>query len=396
MFLSTNSYGHGGDIWNYCRRKGCSFQDILDYSANINPMGPPESISGTLKNAIPEITAYPEPFARGLRQAVAQCYDILPEEVIIGNGAAELIFLFCRALGKINAILPAPTFSEYALACQVNGGVLDYYYLNEKDNFAISADNLLDYIKARGKSKHGRGKQNVLFLCQPNNPTGQVLPEGQLQHLFSALQEQGVIPFLDLSFLGFIPGKLSDRGALPAVPINNLRELLRKECFDPGQNNSRACSFFLLFSFTKLFALPGIRLGFGIGPRKLIAAMEKHRDPWSVNVMAQRAGEKCLQEREYVTKSIAYIEKEKINLREGLVTIKGMKVYPSTVNFMLCNLKESGVKAVSLAQRMAEKGILIRDASNFPGLDPYFIRLAVRLPQENEQLIKVMKEALIT
>lgn len=392
--MLTNNYGHGGDIWNYCRSKGCSFRDVLDYSANINPMGPPKSISEVLKYTISEITAYPEPFARGLRQAIAQYYDVLPEEVIVGNGAAELIFLFCRALGRVNAIIPVPTFSEYALACEANGGSPNYFYLNEQENFALSVDNLINILRDKRKRYHGKGKRSVLFLCHPNNPTGQLLPQELLLQLYFALQEQGIIPFLDLSFLGFVPGELSCGGALPAIPFKNFKELLREGNLGLDQNNSRSSPFFFLSSFTKLFALPGLRLGYGIAPRELIAAMEQHRDPWSVNIMAQRAGEKCLQEREYVLNSIILIEKEKKSLQDGLNTIEGLKVYPSAVNFLLCNLKGTGVKAATLVRRISDKGILIRDASNFPGLDPYYIRLAVRLPQENKRLIKAMKEAL--
>ncbi len=373
---------HGGDVWKYAKQRKGNLTDILDFSANINPLGPPGGVREALNQAINEIAYYPEPQARTLRAKLAACYGVDPEEVIVGNGAAELIFLYCRAREGLEAAMPVPTFSEYTLACRAAGGNVHHFPLAEADSFCLSGEDLLQRFRQwKVKIKEaGRGIRGApaVFLCQPNNPTGQLLSRPGLNKLVNGFAEEGASLFLDLSFMGFVPGQCLDNGTLPAIPLANFRQIIR----------ALPDNFFLLFSFTKLFALPGIRLGFGIGPRQLIRLMEQKRDPWTVNVMAQRAGEQCLQEKAYVQESIEILTGARVEMEDGLAKIGGIKVFPGTANFLLCHLRERQVKAATLVAGLAKEGILVRNAANFPGLDPYYIRLAVRRPAENELLLK--------
>ena len=366
-------------------------RDILDFSANINPLGPPSGVQEVLKQAVNEIAHYPEPQARTLRTELAACYGVDPEEVIVGNGAAELIFLYCRAQEGLRAVVPVPTFSEYALACHAAGGDVHSFPLAETEGFRLAGANFLGrYLQWKQTAVTGNGinKDPTVFLCHPNNPTGRLLPRSELNELVAGLNEAGASVFLDLSFFGFVPGECLENGTLPAVPLENYGEIIR--------GNGKRGSLFLLFSFTKLFAVPGIRLGFAIGPRQLIRAMEQKRDPWMVNSMAQRAGERCLKEKEYVAKSVELITAARRELADGLAKIGGIRVFPGVANFLLCSLRERQVKASTLVAAMAKEGILVRNAANFSGLDPYYIRLAVRRPAENaillEKLETVLKE----
>ena len=371
---------HGGDVWKYAKQHKGNMSDFLDFSANINPLGPPNGVREALNQAINEIAHYPEPQARTLRAKLASCYGVDQQEVIVGNGAAELIFLYCRAREGLDAVMPVPTFSEYALACRAAGGNVHYFPLAETDSFRLSGADFLQRFRdwKRGFETERRVQGTpAVFLCQPNNPTGQLLSRPELNKLVNDFADGGVSLFLDLSFMGFVPGQGLDNGTLPAIPLENFREIMR------ARHN-----LFLLFSFTKLFALPGIRLGFGIGPRYLIRLMEQKRDPWTVNVMAQRAGEQCLQEKAYVQESIEILTGARLEMEDGLAKIGGIKVFPGTANFLLCHLRERQVKAATLVAGLAKEKILVRNAANFPGLDPYYIRLAVRRPAENALLLK--------
>lgn len=376
---------HGGDVWRYNH-------DILDFSANINPLGPPAGVRDALLKALDEVIFYPEPQARTLRAALAACYGVAPQEVIVGNGAAELIFLYCRARQGLHAVAPVPTFSEYALACRAAGGRFHTYPLAEKDAFQLSAGEFLDWFyrwkgAAAGSGGIG-GAPATVFLCSPNNPTGQLLSRSALEELQAGLAAAGASLFLDLSFLGFVPGQCLANAALPALPLANFREIIRQGGQAQERGAALPAGLFLLFSFTKLFALPGIRLGFAIGSRALIAAMERQRDPWTVNTPAQRAGLRCLPEQEYVRQSAEMIAAAREELARGLERIGGITVFPGTANFLLCHLRQRRVKAAALAAALAAEGILIRNASDFAGLDPYYIRLAVRHPAANARLLE--------
>jgi len=375
---------HGGDVWRYGH-------GILDFSANINPLGPPAGVREALLKSLDEVIFYPEPHARTLRAALAAAYGVAPQEVIVGNGAAELIFLYCRARQGLHAVAPVPTFSEYDLACRAAGGRFHTYPLAEKDAFQISVDDFLDWFhRWRGVAAGSGGIEGAptVFLCSPNNPTGQLLSREVLEALQAGLAATGASLFLDLSFLGFVPGQCLANAALPLVPLTDFREIIRQEGDGQEMGAALPAGLFLLFSFTKLFALPGIRLGFAIGPRTLIAAMERQRDPWTVNTPAQRAGCRCLQEQEYVRQSAELITAAREELVRGLERIGGITVFPGTANFLLCHLRQRRVRAAALAAALAAEGILIRNASDFAGLDPYYFRLAVRHPAANAQLLE--------
>ena len=381
---------HGGDVWKYAKQLRRNTNDMLDFSANINPLGPPSGVQEVLKQAVNEIAYYPEPHARTLRAELADCYGVDPQEVIVGNGAAELIFLYCRAREGLQAVVPAPTFSEYALACRAAGGDVHAFPLGEKESFRLCPEEFLErYSQWKQTTIKGSGLKGdpAVFLCHPNNPTGLQLSRPELKELVEGLGAAGAAVFLDLSFLGFVPGQCLENGTLPAVPVDHFSEIIRANKGVTG-NNPLPAGLFLLFSFTKLFALPGIRLGFGIGPRQLIVAMEQKRDPWTVNSMAQHAGAQCLQEKEYVKKSIALITAARREMVDGLAEIGGIKVFPGVANFLLCQLRERQVKAANLVAALAKEGILVRSAADFPGLDPYYIRLAVRRPDENAVLLE--------
>lgn len=357
---------HGGNIWEAAAREGLNPGEILDFSANLNPLGPPREVLQELCENLGNLRHYPEPRGGRLRNALADRYGVPRKRMMVGNGAAELIYLLFAALRPRRALIPVPAFSEYARAINASGGETELFPLSPEDGFAYP----LIKIARRLTS----GVFDCLVLCNPANPSGTLTLREEILDLARVAKNNGVFVLVDESFMGFMeePSRASVAKDMPGAPDN----------------------LFLLGSFTKLFALPGLRLGYGIGPEPLITRMEAARDPWSVNSLAQLAGLRCLDLDAYMKESLAVISRERSNLSTYLRNIRGIKPYPSTANFILCDLHGAGITASAIRERLLRQSVLIRDCSNFPGLDPYFFRVAVRLPEENRRLASLLTGAL--
>lgn len=354
---------HGGDIEGAAHRYGLETGQIVDFSASINPLGPPPGLLPKLRAGLGSVRHYPQPRGGRLRQALAGRHGTSPDRVIVGNGAAELIYLACRALRPRRALLPVPAFSEYARAIAAVGGEVEYFALRAEDGFILRREMLSDRLRA--------GSYDLLVLGNPNNPTGNLLSGTEVDGLLADAAAGGTFVLVDEAFLGFVPD---------ATRYGAARNEL------PG-------GAFIIGSFTKLFALPGLRLGYGLGPPALIKRMEGERDPWSVNTLAIAAGLDCLDQAEFIRRSVQLIEREREGLRRSLDGL-GITAYPSRANFILCRLPGDGLTAAHLRDALARHGILIRDCGNFPGLDPFFFRLAVRRPAENRALVRALARVL--
>lgn len=359
-------HGHGGNLWAAAASLGRPADTVTDFSASMNPLGPPPAVVKLLADRLEVIRHYPEPHGGQLRIDLAAHHGVQPDQVLVGNGAAEVIYLLLRALRPRRTLIPVPTFSEYARSAAAAGSRIDYFVLDPGQNFAV---NVTALARALGANKY-----DLVFLCNPNNPTGTWLdPEG-LQTLVRAARGSRTLLAVDESFAGFLtpageksPGRLGG----PGVP---------RPCGKPPAN------VFTIGSFTKLYALPGLRLGYGLGPQQLVAAMEAHRDPWSVNALAQLAGRACLAEDGYVAKTRRLIAAARRGLLCTLGAVAGVKAYPSAANFLLLNTRDSGMTAGRVWEEMLARSVLIRDCSNFRGLDGFYLRVAVRRTEENSLL----------
>lgn len=362
---------HGGDVWKAASLYGMEVEELLDFSANLNPLGPPRAVVDLLEKRARMIAYYPAPHGREFKEALCMSKGLSPTRVIVGNGAAELIYLFFAAIRPGRVLIVAPTFTTYARAAKAVGSLVDHFILNPDDDFGLPIKEVVRQLEV--------GYQAVV-LCNPNNPTGRLYSTQEVAVLVKAAVRRGVFTLVDESFFGLV----SDSD-LKAASAESALSLALQQSGD---------SVFLLSSMTKVFALPGLRLGYGIGPSELIAAMEKLRDPWSVNTLAQHAGRLCLEEHSYVSQSVLEIARAREVLVKGLSAIPGITVFPAAANFVLCRLNQEGVTAANLEERLARKGILIRTCMDFVGLDERYFRVAVRKAEENELLVKVLRRFL--
>lgn len=334
---------HGGDIY--------SGPPNIDFSANINPLGPPESVKQALGEAVCQIQNYPDVECRQLKKRLSKKEAVPEEWLVFGNGAAELIFALVFSQKPKKALLTAPGFAEYEEALRAGGCEVIFY--SRTDDFGVEEDYLEQITE----------DLDLLFLCNPNNPTGNLLEKKFLEQVLARCRQMQVLMVVDECFLGF---------------LENQEDYSIKEYLGEFPN------LFLLSAFTKLYAMPGLRLGYGMcSSKKVLEGLAEVMQPWSVSVPAQMGGIAALDERDYVERTRKLVSRERIYL-EGRLKSLGFTVYPAAANFIFFK----GSK--DLASRCLERGFLIRDCSNYRGLEKGYCRIAVRTRKENDALLQVL------
>lgn len=338
---------HGGNVYQY---KNC-----VDFSANCNPLGTPESVKNAIIESLSHISDYPQVGCAPLRDAIAQYEGVKPSQVICGNGAAELIFSLCRALKPKKALLPAPTFAEYEQALTSVDCVCSHFFLKEETNFSMEASFLEEIKKGF----------DIIFLCNPNNPTGILTDRNFLMEILKTCREHSVFLVVDECFLDFVK---------------------EPEAYTLKENLKEYPNLFLLKAFTKRYAMAGVRLGYGLTANDdLLQKMEGVTQPWNVSGLAQAAGIAALKEREYVERGRETVFKELEFLKKEMEAL-GFTVFPSEANYIFFKGERN------LFEKCVEKGVLIRDCSNYPGLESGYFRIAVKNHEDNKTLIRALKE----
>ena len=334
---------HGGDVYS-ARQK--MKQEPLDFSANINPMGMPPGAVRAAADALQQCTQYPDPLCRELRAALAAYEGIPAEQIVCGNGAADLIFRIVAATHPRRALLLEPTFAEYEQALRAMDCSIAYFPLQESEGFVLPEAFLQQLTP----------EINLLFLCNPNNPTGRTVSPALLQEIWKRCEEAGILLVVDECFNEF----------LEHPEQNTLKGVLKT-----GANSV------ILKAFTKSFAMPGLRLGYGLcGNGDLAERIFSCGQPWGVSIPAQAAGVAALQEQGYLERMRRLIQTERRWLSENLARL-GLCVFPSEANYIL-----------------EQHSVLIRACGNYRGLDDRYYRIAVRGHGENERLIAALKCAL--
>ncbi|MBT9146883.1 MAG: Threonine-phosphate decarboxylase [Syntrophomonadaceae bacterium] len=351
---------HGGNIRAY-EKDSSPGGKIIDFSANINPLGMSSKVRKALIKNLDALIHYPEPESRHLRKSLASFHHIGYNNLLMGNGSIELIHLIPRALKAKNVLIVTPTFSEYEFAVKSNGARPVFVKTTEREGFKLNNPKVMKFIPG----------VDLVFLCNPNNPTGSYLCPGEILALLELCTKHRTILVLDEAFMDFVES---------GDEITMVNEAAKNKFL------------LVLRSLTKFFALPGLRLGYLIGHRDLVGKISPFQYPWNVNSLAQIAGEEVIKDRSYIRKSKEYILRERRYLFANLKGVEGLKVYPPSSNFILCKLENGKIrKAKNLSQKLTKRGIIIRRGHNFRGLNDRFFRVAVRKRDENIKLISALK-----
>lgn len=344
-----NLHIHGGDVYSY--------PGTIDFSANCNPFGTPEGVKKAAAAAMEDIWCYPDVECRELRKTLEESEGIPYEQIICGNGAADLIFGLVLARKPKKALIPAPTFAEYEQALCAVGCKVEYYYLKEENGF-VPKEDMLSYITE---------DTDMVFFCNPNNPTGVLSERTFLRKLADRCRECDTFLVLDECFTDFVE---------------------EPECYTMKPYLSKYENLFLLKAFTKRYAMAGLRVGYGFCSNEgVLKKMRTVMQPWNVSVAAQKAGVAALKEESYVRDSMKKIQEERRFLQDKLAEI-GLLLYGSKANYIFFRGNEN------LWEECLKRGIQIRDCRNYVGLEQGFYRTAVRTRQENEQLIQVLQQIL--
>ena len=344
---------HGGDWAGYRAQFG---RDALDFSANVSPLGLPEGVAKAITAALPTADRYPDPLCRELRAKLAKAEGVPAEQILCGNGAADLIFRLALAEKPKKALLPAPTFAEYAAALETVGCEIKRHFLREENDFALTEVFLSDIDES----------VDMVFLCQPNNPTGQLTEPALVRKILTRCRECGAVLVVDECFLEFLP----DWNQMTAKAFLNEKNLV------------------ILKAFTKLYGMAGVRLGYCLcSDADLLGRMQAAGQPWAVSSLAQAAGLAALDETEYVAQVRELIAQQRPILTEGLRSL-GLRVLDGKANYLLFRAPET------LGEALRQKGVVLRSCGNYPGLDGSWYRTAVRTAPENAQLLKTLEEVL--
>jgi threonine-phosphate decarboxylase len=354
---------HGGNIWRLARELGNNWQEVVDFSANINPLGFPAELKKIILNHLPTITFYPDPACQALREKLAQLHQLEGNNIIVGNGSTELLHLLPRALNLEQALIMTPAFSEYENAFRCHGKNTYFFESSEADDFCWAPRDLERRLEGI----------DILFLANPASPTGRVEDRGQLEETIKLCHHKGAFLLIDEAFIDFLDDP--ENYSLISL-INKWDNLL------------------VLRSFTKIYGIPGLRLGYLVANPQIINLMQEVQEPWAVNAFAQAVGQEIISQEEFIQRSRELVKEERSFLLAELSQFEGLKYYPSQVNFILLRFTQPGWNATTLAQELAQRKLLIRDCSNFRGLNNSYFRIAVRTRPENLKLIAALKEVL--
>jgi threonine-phosphate decarboxylase len=350
---------HGGNVFAAAQRLGVAVSRILDFSANINPLGPSPKALRRLRSELRLIQHYPDGQNSELRALVAKMEGADPNCLLFGNGATQLLHLVTRFLRPTKALILEPGFAEYEAALRAVKCKIHRLYLAPEVCFCLEPDRLF------GAIRHQR--PDLIVLANPNNPTGKTIPHSVLLELCRLCSKKRIPLLLDESFIDFTrePSFLAEASRRPYL--------------------------FVVRSLTKFWALAGLRIGLLVAQRPSIKKLSAHIEPWSVNTLASAAAAASLRDSEYRRKTRALVREERAFLSKQLSALGWLMPYASAANFLLVHIEAKGLHSNELCSRLEKRNILVRDAGSFPGLDRKYIRIAVRSRADNQRLIKELR-----
>lgn len=349
---------HGDTVYEAARRYGLTGNDIIDFSSNVNPLGPSSSAVRAAKRSLSRIDRYPEAGMTRLRTTIGRYFGIKPEHVICGNGSTGLIRLIPRVFQPKKVLIPMPSFSEYADAVIGSGGEVVPLPLDERAGFRVDPLDMAFSLKG----------MDMAFLCNPNNPTGLLIPKAEMLEIVKYGLEQGVRLVIDEAFIDFI----------------NAESIVKEAVF--------AANIICLRSFANFFGMPGLRIGYAVSDDATVAALRAGQEPWAVNMPAEEAAIAALHDWRYARRTVRLIQKERERMLSLVRILPGVETFPCSANFIFIKVPSS--KGPLLAEKLARRGLLVRDCSSFTGLDSRFIRIAVRTGRENKRLLQALRELL--
>lgn len=357
MFEITGKNGHGGNIWAASQKWGIAPENIIDFSASINPLGPSARAIEAIQANLGMLEHYPEPRGESFNSILASYLGIDSANLVLGNGGLELIYLLGRMFYYNRIVVLAPCFSEYGEGLEQPR--IYRINLDREDGFKLPLERILNEIQ----------ENDLIFIANPNNPTGNLFAREELLAIIKRAADKDSLVVVDEAFQDFI----EDKGLSLVDQVEKNKNLV------------------VIGSLTKFFALPALRLGYGVAHKEGILEMEHLLPTWRINSLALVAAAASVNHREYIEATFKTIKSEKEFLMQGLAEFSGLKVYPGASNFILVEAEKYGFSAQELQELLGPMGILIRKCDNFYNLSHFFFRLAIKKRQANQTLLKALR-----
>jgi adenosylcobyric acid synthase len=351
------TFGHGGEIRSLARLAGCKVEQLLDFSANINPLGPPDCLRQVISRCLSGVMHYPDPYCTDLRKAIASVFSVAAEQIVCGNGSTEILYALPHALDVTRAVIPVPSYIDYSAAAARAG--------MDTTTILPAAENEFSVNWRRVEQKLSGGE--MVIAGQPGNPAGMMFDPAALLEL--ADRHLSTFFIVDEAFADFVVGYRS-------LAVHGRPNII------------------VLRSMTKFYAIPGLRLGYALAPASIVKRILSILPPWSVGSLTQAAGVAVLDDHAYAEKTRREVTQLREQLHRGLADLGGIVVFPSAANYLLARVERKNLNASELARNLLAHRIAIRVCNNYAGLDERYFRVAVRTAQENERLLDAMSSVL--
>ena len=363
--LEQKEHFHGSDLEKIEKHFGIKKEDIISFSANVNPLGISFRLKEELSSHIDAITTYPDREYTSLRQAIGSYVHADFRNVIVGNGSTELISLVIKLIAPKKALIIGPTYSEYEHEISLGGGRSHFFRLREEDGFHLNEEALFQALSP---------DTDLLVLCNPNNPTSSQISRKTMRNILDCCKEKGIFVMVDETYVEFSENSRE----ITSIPLTEY------------YNN-----IIILRGISKFFAAPGLRLGYAIcGNTGLLHKMEQFKNPWTINSLAAIAGEIMFQDTFYIHQTIQLISSERKRICDLLADRPSVKYYEPHANFVLLRILREDITSEDLFVHTIQKGLMIRDCSSFPFLDNKYVRFCFMKPEDNDALMKAMLEIL--
>ncbi len=361
--LKHKDHFHGSDLEKIEQIYGIKKENIVSFSANVNPLGLSGRLKSELASHLDVICSYPDREYTKLRNVIGQYLNCPPENILMGNGSTELITLFIKTVSPEKALIIGPTYSEYERELSLGGGTSLYYPLKEEDGFKLDCDDLIGTLNE---------SIDMLILCNPNNPTSSAVRRSDMRRILDACKTCDIFVMVDETYVEFV----EEYDRITCVPLTD------------SYNN--LC---ILRGISKFFAAPGLRLGYAVcGDSDLMKDIAAIKDPWTINSVAEIAGTIMFTDSDYIKATKDLIFSERARVTDALRSIPGLKVYDPVANFVLCRITKENVDADILFDKAIRSNMMIRNCSSFPFLDNTYFRICFMNPDDNDRLLALIRE----
>ncbi|MCR4591026.1 MAG: aminotransferase class I/II-fold pyridoxal phosphate-dependent enzyme [Lachnospiraceae bacterium] len=364
--LEHKDHFHGSDLEMIESIYGIKKEEIISFSANVNPLGISPLLKKTVADEIDCISSYPDREYRELKSVLASYCMSDPEKIIPGNGSTELISMIIDIKKPKKSLIVGPTYSEYERELSLAGGKSYYFQLKEKDGFLLGLERFDEALKP---------DMDMLIICNPNNPTSTTLDRSTLRSIMDICKERDIFVMVDETYIEFVDDKEKKEGIPLTDYYNNL---------------------FIIRGVSKFFAAPGLRLGYAVtGNRDLLREIKAKMNPWSINTLAETAGKVMFQDSEYIENTVSLIRNERKYVTERLRGFKGVTVYEPSANFVLFRVDSDHANADTIFDTCIREKMMIRNCCTFPFLDNRYIRICFMNHEDNVRLLDCIEKAIL-